>query len=456
MRTLRTFPPTPAATLLAELRLPPHREVGCHAAGRSRAQVSQTAAAIAVLVALIVGALHTLGAQRPAPPHPAARPASRNAAACDSLHHLTLGSPVVPSAAAAQLASFVDPSARIVAPQRLVVGCRSYVAPFVLLDASRGHIAIGHETDLQDNVSVSGQDVRLGDRVIVAHGATIVGPATIGASRGAASFVGFNAFIDRATVEPDAFVGHLARIGPGVVVHAGVKVLTGKFVRTQAEADDPSLGKVVALSPADRDFMHAVLHVNTTLAAGYATLFHTAPAEVHGAGRDPGQSDFNHDADLPRFAGRVEAHPEHDRIRIIGAVALADGFRTFVARSGRNVAIRADEGEHFSLGRGARLRDRVSVHALEHTDLHIGDRDDFGAHVVVHGGPDAAAEPHAVTLVGNDVRVKDWAVVFRSKVGNGCTNGRKAYVDGSHLKPGTVIPDRAIVVNDRIVGYVEW
>jgi carbonic anhydrase/acetyltransferase-like protein (isoleucine patch superfamily) len=413
---------------------------------------------IVIVVATLVA--RQLEAQ-PRPPHaaPTARPAGTAAttsARCDSLQHLTRGTPIVPSSATLEDASFIDPSALVIAPQRLVVGCRSYVAPFVVLDASKGAISIGHESDLQDNVTVGGKGVVVGDHAIIAHGATIVGPATVGAPHGAPAFVGFNAFIDRARVEPGAFVGHLARVGPGVVIHTGVKVLTGKYVRTQAEADDPALGKVVRLTPADRDFMREVLHVNTSLAAGYAALFLASPAMVHGAGQDPGHSDFNHDADLPRFAGKVESHPENDRVRIIGAVMLADGYRAFLSNSGRNVAIRADEGEHFTLGRRTRLRDRVTFHALEHTDLEIGARDDFGTHVVVHGGPDDGAEPHAITQVGDDVTVREWAVVFRSKVGKGSTIGRKAYIDGSHLRPGTVIPDRAILVNDRIVGYVEW
>jgi carbonic anhydrase/acetyltransferase-like protein (isoleucine patch superfamily) len=445
------------------LRSPIHRVLASRSHDSSTGVLAGTATRQALRAGLVLHALlvGVLAAQTPPPDAPRGVARHDSAAAtvtpaCQSLHPLAHGSPVVPASAVAGAASFVDPSAHVVAPHRIAVGCRSFVAPFVLLDASAGRITIGHESDLQDNVTVRGRGVAIGDRVIVAHGATVVGPAWLGASQGAPAFVGFNAYIDRATVEPDAFVGHLARVGPGVVIHSGVKVLTGKYVRTQAEADDSTLGKVVALTDADREFMRGVLHVNTTLAAGYAALFHVSPTAVHGAGRDPGHSDFNHDADLPRFAGLAESHPEHDRVRIIGAVSLGDGYRAFLARSGRNVAIRADEGEHVSLGRGARLRDRVTLHALEHTDLEIGVRDDFGVHVVVHGGTDDAVEPRAITRVGNDVRVKDWAVVFRSKVGDGCTIGRKAYVDGSHLRPGTVVPDRAILVKDRIVGYVEW
>ncbi len=375
---------------------------------------------------------------------------------CASLSPAANGLPVLPTTAGPGFASFVDPSARIESPGRVMIGCRAFVAPFVSLDGSQGPIVIGDETNLQDNVLVSGKLVILGDRVSVAHGATIVGPATVGASKGKAAFVGFNAYIDAATVEGDAFVGHLARIAPGIVIHAGTKVLPGKFIQTQEEADNVALGKVTKVTDADRAFMDAVLHVNVSFAGGYTDLFHTSPGQVKGVGRDPGHTEFNHDADLPTFHGKGEAHPENDRFRIIGGVQMDDAFEELAKKVGRNVSIRADEGEHFHFGVLSLLQDRVTFHALEHTELEVGNRDNIGFHVVVHAGPDDASEPHAVSQIGDDVTIKDWAVVFRSKIGNGSTIGVRAYVDGSHLAPGTVVPDRAIMIKDKIVGYVEW
>lgn len=399
---------------------------------------------------------------RPAAAAPAAHGASDSAtrspssSSCSALSPVASGRPVVPATAGPGFASFVDPSAKVESPGRVMIGCRAFIAPFVSLDGSEGPIVIGDETNLQDNVLVSGKLVILGDRVSVAHGATIVGPATVGASKGKAAFIGFNAYIDGAMIEGDAFVGHLARIAPGIIVHAGTKVLPGKFIKTQEEADDPALGKVTKVTDADRAFMDAVLHVNVSFAGGYTDLFHSSPAQVRGVGRDPGQSEFNHDTDLPSFHGKGEAHPESERFRIIGGVTMDDSFDALLAKIGRNVSIRADEGEHFHFGVLSHLQDRVTFHALEHTELEVGNRDNIGFHVVVHGGPDDASEPHAISQIGDDVTIKDWAVVFRSKIGNGSTIGVRAYVDGSHLAPGTVVPDRAIMVKDKIIGYVEW
>lgn len=381
--------------------------------------------------------------------------AGETSSSCASLSPMRAEGPVFPETAGPGFASFVDPSVRVEGRERVMIGCRSFVAPFAALDGSLGPIAIGDDTNIQDNVMISGKLVVIGDHVSIAHGATIVGPASIGARGGKPSFVGFNSVVDGALVEPDAMVTHLAKVSPGIIVRSGRKVLPGKWIRTQQEADDPALGKVAEVTDADRAFMAGVLHVNGSFAAGYTDLYHSAPAQVRGVGRDPGHSDFNHDADQPKFAGAPVSRPD-SKLRIVGGVEMADSLATVEEKAGRNVAIRADEGEHFHFGHVGRLQDRVTFHALEHTDITIGNDDAFGYHVVVHGGPDDGSDPHELTQIEDQVVVKDWAVVFRSKVGKGVVIGTRAYVDGSHLAPGTVVPDRAIMIKDKIVGYVEW
>jgi carbonic anhydrase/acetyltransferase-like protein (isoleucine patch superfamily) len=380
---------------------------------------------------------------------------SAGSSSCSSLSPLTGNGPVVPETAGPGFASFVDPSVRVSSPARVMIGCRSFVAPFASLDGSEGPIAVGDETNIQDNVLVSGMLVVIGDHVSIAHGATLIGPVSVGARGGKPAFVGFNSYVDGAIIEPDAMVTHLVKVSPGLIIRSGIKVLPGKWIRTQAEADDPKLGQVTSVTDADRAFMAGVLHVNTFFASGYTDLYHSAPGAVRGAGRDPGHSDFNHDADQPTFAGKGDARPDA-HLRVIGGVEMADSLVALERKSGRNIAIRADEGEHFHFGIVERLQDRVTFHALEHTDIRVGDHDSFGYHVVVHGGPDDGSDPHELTKIGDDVTVKDWAVVFRSKVGNGVVIGTRAYVDGSHLVDGSVVPDRAIMIKDKIVGYVEW
>jgi carbonic anhydrase/acetyltransferase-like protein (isoleucine patch superfamily) len=134
---------------------------------------------------------------------------------------------------------------------------------------------------------------------------------------------------------------------------------------------------------------------------------------------------------------------------------------------GDRIAIRADEGEPFTIGslaRGGadsagrvnRMGDRVTLHALEHSSIQVGDGVRLGFHVVVHGGEAAGNTPPSLTRIGNGVSVGEFSVVFRSTVGDNVTIGNYAIVDGSQLRPGTAVPDRAIVVNNAIVGSVEW
>lgn len=363
--------------------------------------------------------------------------------------------PVLPETSGPAVASFVDPTVRIDTPERVTIRCRSYVGPFASLDASQGPIFVGEGSNVQDNALITGKLVVLGDNVIVAHGATISGPSTVGTAKGRPSFVGFNAYVDGAVVEDDAMVGVLARVAPGVVIRSGKKVLPGKFVRTQGEADSVALGKVALVTDADRTFMEGVLHVNVAFASGYTKLYQSSPGQVRGIARDPGESAFNPDADLPALGGRPLSKADFSA-RIIGKVAMANTAEELARVLGSSVAIRADEGDGFRFGRIAHVQDRVTFHALEHTSMHVGDRFNAGFHVVVHGGEDSGNTPHETTRLDDDVTVGDWSVVFRSTVGKGSVIGVRAFVDGSQLAPGTVVPDRAIIIDNKRVGSVEW
>jgi len=385
---------------------------------------------------------------------PAAEAAPR--VACpESSAPVGLHRPVLPETSGPAVASFVDPTVRIDTPERVTIKCRSYVGPFASLDASQGPIFLGEGSNVQDNALITGRLVVLGDNVIIAHGATIKGPSTIGSGKGRPAFVGFNAFVDGAVIEDDAMVGVLARVAPGIVIRSGRKVLPGKFVRTQGEADSVALGKIAEVTEADRKFMEGVLHVNVAFARGYTGLYQSAPGQVRGVARDPGESDFNPDADLPSLGGQPQSKPEFNA-RIIGKVAMANSSEELARLLGANVAIRADEGEGFTFGRLTSVQDRVTFHALEHTTMQIGDRVRVGFHAVVHGGEDSGNTPHETTRVGDDVAVGDWAVVFRSTIGKGSTIGIRALVDGSQLAPGTIVPDRAIIIDNKRVGTVEW
>src|SRR5919199_1565290 len=114
--------------------------------------------------------------------------------------------------------TFVDPTASIFNKECVSLGQLVYVAPFARLFAGsdREHgIAVGNETNIQDSVLLVADEgpIQLGEQVIIAHGATVKGPARLSMEGrcldgGAVCpcFVGFNAEVDGAVIEKDAMV----------------------------------------------------------------------------------------------------------------------------------------------------------------------------------------------------------------------------------------------------------
>lgn len=355
--------------------------------------------------------------------------------------------------------SFVDPTARIINGQLVTLGDLVYVAPFAILKAGGHRIDIGNESDVQDNVTLdSGKGaIRLGEQVILAHGASVNGPASLGEEGSCPgdppapvcpSFVGFNAMIDGAIIEKDAMVLHLARVAPGVTIPSGRKVLPGKNVASDAEV----AAKTAALTEADRAFMDGVIEVNTAFAEQYAVLAAEDPSNVRGINFDPGHTAFNPRRDLPALNGVPTRDPGF-RNRIIGDVRTADGRAELDAVMGEKIALRADEGEPFAVGSIDAMGSRTIFHALEHTHLQLGNHGRYGERSLVHGGPTPFDD---ATITGDNVQLGERAVFFRSRIGDNGRVGARSLVQQSDLPAGTVIPDRTVVINNEVFGHVEW
>lgn len=192
------------------------------------------------------------------------------------------------------------------------------------------------------------------------------------------------------------------------------------------------------MTDALRTFMEGVLHVNKTFAREYTRLFRESAQNVRGINFDPGNSDFNPVRDLPTLAGMPTQNPRY-RNRIIGAVALADSLAVLQDDNddviGRGISLRADEGELFHLGHIARMANRVTFHALEHTGLDVRDHVYFGKQSLVHGGASGATSGnlHYNTVVGSHTRIGDRSVVFRSVIGSNVRIGCASLIDGSTI-----------------------
>ncbi|MDP9408273.1 MAG: acetyltransferase [Actinomycetota bacterium] len=423
--------------------------------------------------------------------------------------------PVCASGAELQSATFLDPTARVTSPGNVHLAPQVYVGPFAVLAASaHAPITMGAESNVQDNVRViasawrraaaqaalaeagleQADGVQMGERVILAHGSEVRGPARLGVDSSVGEgggdeddesdasgldveavalgeetedsgvFLSFGAQVDGAIIERDAQLGALSRVGPGVTLHSGFVVLPGKNVTRQEEADDPALGKVRPLTEADALFNRGVVEVNVGLAREYSRLAREDASAVRGINVDPGGNPFDESRDLPTLESDLCTGPEAEvpdfRNRIIGDVCFEDSLDDLDAKMGANISIRADEGGPFGIGVIDKMDDRVIFHALEGNDLAVGDRVSYGDRVVVHGGGRPQIDPTtglaAPTVVGNDVRLGARAVVFRSMLRNDTQVGFKSAVVGSETAVGQVIPDRTIYANDKVFGPVEW
>lgn len=378
--------------------------------------------------------------------------------------------PVCPASADLEHASFIDPTAVLSFPANVRIGAHSYIAPFV--DLLTPKIVIGEKTDLQDSVMLAGTGtVTLGDETMLAHGARVDGPAKIGRTAVAgehnAAFVGFNSYVNGATVEHDAMVLHLARVNPGLVIKHGKVVLSGKDIATQAQADDPALGKVIPITEALRLFMEGVLHVNETFAKEYTRLYRDGSTNITGINYDPGDGGaaptFNPTRDLPILAGASTREPGY-RNRFIGGLHMSDSYTRLnnVQVVGNKISLRTDEGEPFHAGVITRMNDRTTFHALEHTGIEAHDNITYGLRSLVHGGQSAATvnNAHSNTVIGDGTQLGNFAVLFRSVTGASVNIGCASLVDGSTLPAGTVVPARTIVINSGHAGAttypVEW
>jgi carbonic anhydrase/acetyltransferase-like protein (isoleucine patch superfamily) len=70
--------------------------------------------------------------------------------------------------------------------------------------------------------------------------------------------------------------------------------------------------------------------------------------------------------------------------------------------------------------------------------------------VVVLSGSGANAK------IGDDVMIQSGAVVVQTSIGSHSTVGRGAYLANSTFPANTLIPPKAIYINNKFQGYVKW
>ncbi len=383
--------------------------------------------------------------------------------------------PICPSTAPSESASFIDPTATIINPTNITLGENVYVAPFAELNATDAPISIAADSNVQDQakITASGTGVQIGERVIMAHLTTIKGAAKIGIQGSTGpftdpvtntqfnndipeTFLAFNCEVDGATIERNAVVNFLSRVGPGVTLPSGKVVLPGKNVTTNLEASSGSLGKVANLTQADVALMEGVVAVNEALAKGYAQLARADLSNVTGINYAPVTS-FN-SGGLPQIGGIATRDPNF-RNRIMGNVIMADSGATLNNKMANRISLRGDEGEPFYIGQIAGMANDVVFHALASTSLTVGNGVGYGPRVLVHGGRQVingvANGPE--TSVGDAVGLGPDSVIYSAIIGNNSAVGQKSAVFNSTVPPRTHIGSRMIYAdNGNLILPVEW
>jgi carbonic anhydrase/acetyltransferase-like protein (isoleucine patch superfamily) len=398
---------------------------------------------------------------------------------------------VLPYGTPSKLAAFIDPTARINNGYAVIISSPSFIAPYSTLNAHGGIIKIGTGTDILDNATIVANpshphtapapEVLIGDQVWVGYGAQILGPSKICAYGSAVkpTSIGPGAVIDHATIEPGAIVDALARVGPGVTLPSGFRVLPGKNVTTSAEASNPALGKVVPATTSDYSALNKQLAANLSLAQGYNTLYQgqsatgASPgvdptvvsginngnlAAVEGASQQPGSptanTPFLPPGTGPKFPsptqGLVAGNLNNFRARVTGGAIFHSRARNVAHSLGRSNSIRADLGQPITIGSISHTGLGVTINSPGGGQLTIGENFVAGNNATILG--DAATK----TVIGDNVTIGNGGIVEGTSLGSGSTVGDRAFLLNSTFPAGTHIPPGAIYLKNVLVGFVEW
>jgi carbonic anhydrase/acetyltransferase-like protein (isoleucine patch superfamily) len=398
--------------------------------------------------------------------------------------------PVLPYPTQSKLATFIDPTTRIVNGYAVIVGAPGFIGPYSTRNAHGGIIKIGSSSAILDNASIvanpthphtaSAPQVLIGDHVLVSYGAQILGPSTVGAygSPSRPTEIGPGAIIDEADIEQGAIVSPLARVGPGVTVPSGFMVLTGKDVTTDAEAADPAFGKVVAITSIDLSAITTILTANLSLATGYNTLFQGQSATgtdlfvpskvsgvflgnlttIEGTSAEPdsptASTPFLPAGASPKFLTPhlvlvPRALPQFTA-RVVGSVQFNQSAAGVKNHLGRSNSIRADMGGPIVVGSIGHTGLGVTINALSAGQMTIGQNFVAGNNATILGGISKTT-----MAIGNNVTIGNGSVVEGTSLGDGSTVGDGAFLLNSSFPAGTQVPAGAIYENNKLIGFVE-
>ncbi|MBR8840132.1 MAG: carbonate dehydratase [Stigonema ocellatum SAG 48.90 = DSM 106950] len=328
--------------------------------------------------------------------------------------------------------SFINPLAEVFG--EVSVGKRIFVANNTILRADPGgRICIDSETNFQDNIiflALRGHPAPSStcgalassteEQVSIAHQAKIKNSKI-----GKFTFIGFRASLDNVVLEDGAFVMHGATLS-NVRIGKNRLVPIGTVIKTQAQADALPLK-----TEENSKFQHEVLEVNKEFAENYSELYKQGGYDaVSGVSPAP-KTSWNPNPVKPTLGKNVKVE---EFACIVGDVRLGSNSTV-----GRRTSIRADEGSPIMIGEKANIESRVTFHALKGTSIRIGKNLNTSDNIVFHGPLE----------VGDNLKVEDDAILFRSQIGNNVTIGHGAIVVGVKLRDGVKVPSNAVITTQQ-------
>lgn len=333
--------------------------------------------------------------------------------------------------------SYVGPLTEIFGD--VAIGQKDFIASNTIVRAAPGNkVEIGDESNVQDNVTMRARDesITVGDKTSLTHHA-IVENSDIGDF----VFVGYNAEVRNSQVGDGSFVYHGAHVD-GVKIPEKSFVGPGEVVSDQATADSlPKTDEVDLGKYYDREEQ---IDTNKEFAQAYIDLYKSEGFEaVVEVGPNP-KTSWNSRQVEPEIGDNVELQ---DFVRITGDVHIGEN-----SSIGHRSSIRADEGVPISVGPGAGIDDRVTMHATRNSEVEIGKFLVADDDSVLHGP----------LQMGDDDVVGEDAVVFRAKVGDNVQIGEGAAIAGPvgegpmlQIPDDTVIPAGAVVTSQKDVEALE-
>lgn len=378
--------------------------------------------------------------------------------------------------------AFIHPRAVVIGDCE--IGDRVMMSPTAVCRGDEGTpIRVGEATNLQDNIILhalyeenegekvdgrvftedgeqlnaddprfdDGYVIWIGDRVSVAHGSQVHGPAWVGND----TFIGMETMIFNARIGNNVAIGVGSTITNGVSIPDGKYVPPGSVIVTQDQADE--LGERIG-SPYE-GINEAVVFVNERFSESYTDDYPTTDIArnlYHSVG-----TVFSARGIWPMIGESATIHPF--------AVVLGDCILGEQVMMSPFAVCRGDEGTPIRVGNGTNLQDGIILHALyqerdgervegrvfsaDGERLAIDDPAWEDGYVIWIGNDVSVAhgsQVHGPAWVGNDTFIGMEVMIFNAKVGNNVAIGVGSTItggveipDGRYVPPGSVIDTQA-------------